>query len=88
MVDLQTLVVKGADLTSLEPLYISEQGVIAGIATTPSLTVHAFAMVPTEDREGDGRDHSGSNISASTRAQASAQVRKTMSHKMRGWLEH
>jgi probable HAF family extracellular repeat protein len=87
MVDLQMLVVKGADFLFLLPSFISEQGVIVGVGVTPNFTVHAFELVPTEDREGDGTERSPSNVSAEGRVKASARLSEAMPHRLRGWVK-
>jgi probable HAF family extracellular repeat protein len=53
-IDLNTLVPPGSGLSLVEAIYINERGEIAGNGVLASGDVHAFLLIPCEERHGEG----------------------------------
>ena len=72
MVDLNTLILPGSDLQLYEPLFISDQGEIAGFAFLPSGDAHAVVLIPKK-----GDDHSMESATVAPPIEAASAVRST-----------
>jgi probable HAF family extracellular repeat protein len=59
IVDLQTLVLPGSDLTIAEVFYINDRGEIAGFGTLPNGDQHALVLIPCDEKHpGECQDNS------------------------------
>jgi len=75
MVDIGSLIVRGPEVTPIQPVYISEKGEIVEQAAFANGELRTVLLKPTDDREGDGKDHQ-SRMSAKERARAAARINR------------
>ena len=65
MVDIDSLIVGGPEVTPIQPVNISEKGEIFELAAFANGESRTDLLRPTDDRQGDGKNHL-SPMSAST----------------------
>src|SRR5450432_3225399 len=60
VIDLNTLVPPGSDLTLVEALFINDRGEITGAALLPNGQHHAFLLIPRDEHDDDEVDGAAS----------------------------
>lgn len=73
MVNLQSLVLPGSDLTLSEAVFINDRGEIVGNAVLPNGDQHAFLLIPCDENHSGIEDCDYSFVDASTAAQVRPQ---------------
>jgi probable HAF family extracellular repeat protein len=76
MVDMDNLIVRGPRISVIQPVYISGKGEIIELAGFENGELRTVMLRPTEDREGDGKDHH-SPMSGKERAQALEKIKRS-----------